>query len=73
MLSASFLHRRRCAAAAAAASLVSVGTALGLALTAPLAFWANLPICPKAEPWVNLATGILQGTVLAWVAVRFSE
>jgi hypothetical protein len=41
------------------------GPALGLALTAPLAFWANLPTCPKAEPWVNLATGILQGTILA--------
>ena len=49
------------------------GPALGLALTAPLAFWAILPICPKAEPWVNLATGILQGTILAWVAVRFSR
>jgi len=49
------------------------GPALGLALTAPLAFWANLPICPKAEPWVNLATGILQGTILAWVAARFSR
>ena len=48
------------------------GPALGLALTAALAFWANLPICPKAEPWVNLATGILQGTILAWIAVRFS-
>ena len=48
------------------------GPTLGLALTAPLAFWANLPICPKAEPWVNLATGILQGTILGWVAVRFS-
>jgi hypothetical protein len=49
------------------------GPALGLALTAPLAFWANLPICPKAEPWVNLATGILQGTILAWVVVRFTR
>jgi len=49
------------------------GPALGLALTAPLAFWANLPMCPKAEPWVNLATGILQGTILGWVAVRFSR
>lgn len=49
------------------------GPALGLVLTAPLAFWANLPICPKAEPWVNLATGILQGTILAWVVVRFTR
>lgn len=49
------------------------GPALGLALTAPLAFWGNLPICPKAEPSVNLATRILQGTILAWVVVRFSR
>ncbi len=49
------------------------GPAVGLALTAPLAFWAALPICPKAEPWVNLATGILQGAILAWAAVRFSR
>jgi hypothetical protein len=49
------------------------GPALGLALTAPLAFWSTLPICPKAEPWVNLATGLIQGTILAWVAVRFSR
>src|SRR5215471_256067 len=49
------------------------GPALGLALTAPLAFWANLPICPTAEPWVNLATGALQGAILAWMAARFSR
>jgi hypothetical protein len=49
------------------------GPAVGLALTAPLAFWSTLPICPKAEPWVNLATGVVQGTILAWVAVRFSR
>lgn len=49
------------------------GPAVGLALTAPLAFWSTLPICPKAEPWVNLATGALQGLILAWVAVRFSR
>ena len=49
------------------------GPALGFALTAPLAFWSTLPICPKAEPWVNLATGVVQGTVLAWIAVRLSR
>ena len=49
------------------------GPAVGLALTAPLAFWATLPICPKAEPWVNLATGLLQGTILAWFAARFNR
>ena len=49
------------------------GPALGLTLTAPLAFWSTLPICPKAEPWSNLATGVLQGTFLAWVTVRFSQ
>jgi hypothetical protein len=49
------------------------GPAVGLALTAPLAFWANLPICPKAEPWANLATGVLQGTILAWMAVRLTR
>ena len=49
------------------------GPSIGLALTAPLAFWSTLPICPKAEPWVNLVTGSLQGLVLAWVAVRFSR
>jgi hypothetical protein len=49
------------------------GPAIGLALTAPLAFWSTLPNCPRAEPWVNLATGILQGTLLAWIAVRFSR
>jgi len=49
------------------------GPALRLALAPPLAFWSTLPICPKAEPWVNLATGVLQGTILAWVAVRFSR
>jgi len=49
------------------------GPAISLALTAPLAFWSTLPICPKAEPWVNLATGVLQGTILTWVAVRFSR
>jgi hypothetical protein len=49
------------------------GPAVGLALTAPLAFWSALPICPKAEPWVNLTTGVLQGTILAWVAVRLSR
>jgi len=37
---------------------------LGLGLTAPLAFWANLPISPNAEPWLNLSTGIMQGTFL---------
>lgn len=49
------------------------GPAVGLALTAPLAFWSTLPICPKAEPWLNLVTGLLQGTILAWIAVRFSR
>lgn len=49
------------------------GPTVGLALTAPLAFWSTLPICPKAEPWVNLATGVLQGLILAWAAVRFSR
>jgi len=49
------------------------GPAVGVALTAPLAFWANLPICPKAEPWVNLATGAVQGTILAWLAVRVTR
>ena len=49
------------------------GPAVGLALTAPLAFWADLPICPKAEPWVNLAIGLLQGTILAWLAVRLKR
>jgi hypothetical protein len=49
------------------------GPTVGLALTLPLAFWSTLPICPKAEPWVNLATGALQGAILAWVAVRFSR
>src|SRR5215469_16514208 len=50
-----------------------LGPVVGLALTAPLAFWSTLPICPKAEPWVNLATGLLQGTILAWVTVRFDR
>ena len=49
------------------------GPVVGLALTAPLAFWSTLPICPRAEPWVNLATGLLQGTILAWVTVRIDR
>jgi hypothetical protein len=49
------------------------GPSVGLALTAPLAFWATLPICPKAEPWANLVTGILQGAILAWLAVRVTR
>src|SRR5919109_3942642 len=49
------------------------GPAVGFGLTAPLAFWSTLPICPKAETWVNLATGILQGAILAWVAVRLNR
>src|SRR5438128_1085028 len=48
------------------------GSLTGLAFTLPLAFWARLPICPPAEPWVNLATGILQGLFLGWAAVRLS-
>jgi len=49
------------------------GPAAGLALTAPLAFLSTLPDCPRSEPWANLVTGILQGAILAWLAVRLSK
>ena len=49
------------------------GPVLGLALTLPMAFWATLPICPTSEPWVNLATGVAQGAVLAWLTVRLTR
>jgi hypothetical protein len=46
------------------------GTLLGAALTLPLALWSTVPGCPAAKKWLNLATGILQGLLLAYTAHR---
>jgi hypothetical protein len=46
------------------------GTLLGAALTLPLALWSTVPGCPAAEKWLNLASGILQGLLLAYTAHR---
>jgi len=51
----------------------SIGLAIGLLLTAPLAFWSTLPACPPTEPWTNLATGGLQGLILAYLAEFISR
>lgn len=54
-----------------------IGLAIGLLLTAPLALWSTLPACPPTEPWTNLATGGLQGFLLAsfadWLSRRTSN
>jgi len=49
------------------------GTLLGGALTLPLALWSTVPGCPAAEKWLNLASGILQGLVLAYTAHRLKH
>lgn len=46
------------------------GPLLGAALTLPLALWRTVPGCPAAEKWLNLASGILQGLLLAYAAYR---
>jgi len=48
------------------------GTVLGGGLTLPLALWSTVPGCPAAEKWVNLASGVLQGLLLAYTAHRLT-
>jgi len=48
------------------------GIVLGGGLTLPLALWSTVPGCPAAEKWVNLASGVLQGLLLAYTAHRLT-
>jgi hypothetical protein len=47
------------------------GILTGTALSAPLAFWAIVPGCPRVEPFANLLAGALQGLILGWVVHHF--
>ena len=49
------------------------GSLLGFAFALPLALWSTVPGCPAAEKWLNLASGILQGLVLAYAAHRLKH
>ncbi len=46
------------------------GPLLGAALCLPLVLWSTVPGCPAAEKWLNLASGILQGLLLAYMSHR---
>src|SRR2546429_1534235 len=46
------------------------GPLVGTAFTLPLALWSTVPACPAAEKWLNLASGILPGLLLAYAAHR---
>jgi len=42
-------------------------------MTAPLAFGVHCPFAGKRIRRSNLVTGVLQGAIWAWIAVRFTE